>query len=177
LRRLNEALPEEVPDWFYMWNVKEAVAHRALAARSPGGRLVLPTGRDAWAKEQAEILIATLRNSQYDLIGDLDQLRPPPVTEPSASPADQSAEQILAAAVDAAAALVVNHYHKAHPVARPQRSQGGQGGLVGRVEATVASSPRLKRTVRELSSRSTAVRRLRMVAWQALERTRVRRRS
>ena len=33
LRRLNQALPDEVPDWFYMWNVKEAVAHRALAAR------------------------------------------------------------------------------------------------------------------------------------------------
>ena len=28
LRRLNLALPREVPDWFYMWKVKEAVAHR-----------------------------------------------------------------------------------------------------------------------------------------------------
>src|SRR5215469_8090277 len=33
LRRLNQALPDEVPDWFYMWNVKEAVAHQALADR------------------------------------------------------------------------------------------------------------------------------------------------
>ena len=177
LRRLNQALPEEVPDWFYMWNVKEAIAHRALAARPRGGRLVLPAGRDAWAKEQAEILVAALRDSKYDLIGDLDELRPPPVTEPGGSPADQPAEQILAAAVDAAAALVVHHYHKAHAAARPQRSQGGQRGLVGRVESTVASSPRLKRTVRELSSRSTAARRLRIVAWRVLERSRAWRRS
>ena len=44
-------LPEEVPDWFYMWNVKEAVAHRALAARPREGRLVLPAEREEWAKE------------------------------------------------------------------------------------------------------------------------------
>ena len=37
LRRLNQALPgpDAVPDWFYMWNVKETVAHRALAGRPP----------------------------------------------------------------------------------------------------------------------------------------------
>ena len=45
-------------------------------------------------------------------------------------------------------------------------------GLAGRIESAVASSPRLKRTVRQLSSRYPAVRRLRIVAWRALERTR-----
>jgi hypothetical protein len=176
LRRLNQALPAEIPDWFYMWNVKEAVAHRALAARPSDGRLVLPADRDTWAKEQAEILIAGLRDSGYDLIGDLDELRPQPVTAPPASPADQPAEQMLGAAVDAAAALVVNQYRREYPAARPQPSPGGQRGLVGRVESTVASSPRLKRTVRELSSRHPAVRRLRILAWRALERSRARRR-
>jgi hypothetical protein len=176
LRRLNQVLPADVPDWFYMWNVKEAVAHRTLAARPRGGRLVLPTGRDAWAKEQAEILVAALRDSTYDLVGDLDELLPPPVTEPSASPADESVEQILDAAVHAAAALVVNQYRKAYPAARPQSGQGGQRGLADRVESTMASSPRLKRTVRQLSSRYPAVRSLRILAWRALERSRARRR-
>jgi hypothetical protein len=76
--------------------------------------------------------------------------------------------------VTAAAALVVNQYRKAYPAARPQPGPGGPGGLAGRVEATVASSPRLKRTVRELSSRSSAVRRLRILAWRMLERGRAR---
>ena len=62
----------------------------------------------------------------------------------------------------AASALVVSQYRKAFPAARPQPGPGGPRGLVGRVESTVASSPRLKRTVRELSSRSPAVRRLRI---------------
>ena len=174
LRRLNQALPDEVPDWFYMWNVKEAVAHQALADRPRGGRLVLPTGRDAWAKGRAEELIAALGDSGYDLIGDLDELRPPPVTGPYAGPADQPAERVLDAAVTAAAALVVNQYRKAYPAAKPQPGPGRPPGLVGRVEATVASSPRLKRTVRDLSSRFPAVRRLRIAAWRSLERRRAR---
>jgi len=175
LRRLNQVLPRDVPDWFYMWNVKEAVAHQALAARPRSGRLVLPTSRDAWAKEQAEVLVTALRDSKYDLVGDLDELRPPPVTEPSDHPADQDVGQILDAAVNAAAALVVNQFRKAHPAARPQGA-GGQRGLADRVESTVASSPRLKRAVRQLSSRYPAVRSLRILAWRALERSRARRR-
>jgi hypothetical protein len=172
LRRLNEVLPDEVPDWFYMWNVKEAVAHQALAARPRRGRLVLPGDREAWAKEQAQVLISALKESDYDVVGSVDELWPQPAAEPAAGLADQPAEQVLDAAVQAASALVVNQYRKAYPAARPQPGHDGQRGLVGRVESTVASSPRLKRTVRELSSRYSAVRRLRIVAWRAMERRR-----
>jgi hypothetical protein len=172
LRRLNEALPDEVPDWFYMWNVKEAVAHRALASRPRSGRLVLPAGREDWAAKQGESLISALGDSAYDVVGALGELLPPPVSDPAASPADQPAELVLDAAVRAAAALVVNQYHKDFPAAKPQPSQDSRRGLVGRVESTVASSPRLKRTVRDLSSRFPVVRRLRIVAWRWLERGR-----
>jgi hypothetical protein len=173
LRRLNEALPEEVPDWFYMWNVKEGVAHRALAARPREGRLVIPAGREEWARKQADVLVQALSESDYDVVGDLDELRPLPVTEPAGSAADPPAELVLDAAVNAAAAMVVNQYHRAHPAAKPQPSPDRQRGLVARVESTVASSPRLKRTVRELSSRFPVVRRIRIVAWRRLERRRV----
>jgi hypothetical protein len=173
LRRLNEVLPEEVPDWFYMWNVKEGVAHRALAARPREGRLVIPAEREEWAGKQADVLIAALSESAYHVVGNLDELRPLPVTESAASPAEQPAELVLDAAVHAASAMVVNQYHRAHPAARPQPSPDRQRGLVARVESTVASSPRLKRTVRELSSRFPVVRRIRIVAWRRLERRRV----
>ena len=173
LRRLNEVLPEEVPDWFYMWNVKEGVAHRALAARPREGRLVIPAEREEWAAKQADVLVEALSASDYDVVGNLEELRPLPVTGPAASPADQPAELVLDAAVHAAAAMVVNQYHRAHPAAKPQPSPDRQRGLVARVESTVASSPRLKRTVRELSSRFPVVRRIRIVAWRRLERRRV----
>jgi len=172
LRRLNEELPSEVPDWFYMWNVKETLAHQTLAARPAGARLVLPDDRTAWAKEHAETLIAGLRESGYDLLGELDELQPQPPAEPATNPADQPAEQVLDAAVEAAAALVVHQYRKAYPAAKPQ---AGRSGLADRLESTVAASPRLKRTVRELSSRHSAVRRLRIMIWRILERSRARR--
>jgi hypothetical protein len=182
LRRLNQALPAEVPDWFYMWNVKEAVAHQALAARPRQGKLTLPGSRQAWAQEQAKILVAGLGESGYDIIGSLDELTPPAPASgspagPASSPAGQPAEQVLDAAVDAASALVLNQYRIQYPAARPQRGHGGQRGLAERVESTVASSPRLKRMVRDLSSRYPAVRRLRILAWMALERTRAVRRG
>jgi hypothetical protein len=103
-------------------------------------------------------------------VGDLDELLPRPAGEPGASPAQQSPQDVLDAAVQAASALVVNQYRHEFPPARPQ---GGRG-LAGRVESAVAASPYLKRTVRELSSRYAAVRRLRILAWRALERSRAR---
>lgn len=174
LRQLNQALPDEVPDWFYMWNVKETLAHRTLAARPRGERLALPAGRQAWARAAADSVALALSDSKYDVIGDIDDLLPAPAGGPSASPASQPAAAMLDAAVDAASALVVQQYRKAYPAARPQRGLAPQRGLVRRVESSVASSPRVKRTVRELSSRFPAVRQARVLLWRALERRRVR---
>jgi hypothetical protein len=172
LRRLNMALPAEVPDWYYMWNVKEAVAHKLESPQAQAERLVLPAQRAAWAEEQGEALAAGLGETKYDLVGDLTELLPRPSGNPATSPSDQPADRVLAAAVQAAVAMVVNQYHQAFPAAKPQT--GRARGLVGRVESVVAASPRLKRTVREMSSRYPAVRRLRILIWQALERSRAR---
>ena len=174
LRRLNSELPDDVPDWFYMWNVKEALAHKALAARPAGQRLTLPADRAPWAAKHAEALITGLRDRSYDIIGDLDELLPAEPKGPDVRPDEQPAGAVLDAAVHAAATLVVNQYRKAYPAAKPQPGNGGIGSLADRVESAVASSPRLKRTLRELSSRHSSVRRLRILAWQVLERSRAR---
>jgi hypothetical protein len=174
LRQLNEAMPAEVPDWFYMWNVKETLAHRALAARPRSTRLVLPAGRQAWARGSARAVAAALGESRYDVLGDLDDLLPAPLTEAPASPSDQPPEAVLDVAVAAAAALVLYQYRKAYPAARPERGPGGPRGLVRRMESSVTSSDRVKRTVRELSSRFPAVRQGRVLLWQAVERRRAR---
>jgi hypothetical protein len=174
MRRLNEEIPDEVPDWFYMWNVKETVAHRALAAREPGERLVLPADREPWAKEQAEALASALSSSGYHIVGDLAELIPRPTADWPLQAANQPAEEVLDAAVTGAAALVVHHYRRAFPAARSQRDPAAPLGLVGRVESKVASSVPIKRAVRELSSRSRLVRRLRVAVWHIMERRRPR---
>jgi hypothetical protein len=177
LRRLNMALSPEIPDWFYMWNVKETLAHQTLAARPRTARLVLPGDRAAWAADQAETLIAALKDSRYDIIGDLDELRPGPAGSPAVRPDDSPASEMLDAATEAAAAAVLHHYRKLYPAVRPQQAPTTARSLVHRVESKVAGSDRFKRTVRELSSRHPAVRQLRLRVWQATERRRVRRNS
>ena len=42
LRRMNEALPGELPDWFYTRNIKRILAHDVLRARPRQARLALP---------------------------------------------------------------------------------------------------------------------------------------
>src|SRR5262249_61936321 len=115
---------------------------------------------------------SALSGSGYDIVGDLAELIPRPASQSSLQPASQPADAVLDAAVDAAAALVVNHYRRQHPAARPQRDASAHRGLASRVEATVRPSAWLKRTVRELSSRSRTVRPLRVTAWRAMERRR-----
>jgi hypothetical protein len=176
LRHLNEALPEEVPGWYYMQAVKETVAHRALATRPRQGRLALPAERDGWAAGQAELLISGLSAPGYDIAGDLDELRPQPVTGPRPSPSSESAEQVLDAAVAACSALVVAQFRRAHG-GRADAAAARPRGIVSRVESTVAGSPKVKNTVRELSRRYPAMRRLRILAWREMERRRARARG
>src|SRR5260370_942269 len=102
---------------------------------------MLPADREAWAKDQAEVLIAGLQDSGYDLVGDLNELRPRQPPGPGASPAGQPAEQMLDAAVQAAAALVVNQYRKEYP-AKPRtgggKSRAGAGAVRGRARSAGA---------------------------------------
>ncbi|MGH3277259.1 MAG: hypothetical protein ACRDNZ_23380 [Streptosporangiaceae bacterium] len=177
LRQLNMALSPEIPDWFYMWNVKEPLAHQALAARPRGQRLVLPGDRSAWTASQAEILIAGLRESRCDVIGDLDELRPRPASAPAVRPDEAPASELLSAAVAATAAAVLNHYQARYPAVRPQQAPSTPLRLVSRVESKSRAVDLVKRAVRDLSGRYPAVRQLRVRVWQATERRRVRRNS
>jgi hypothetical protein len=171
LRRMNEALSADVPDWYYMWRVKEGVAHEALAARPTGARLRLPADRLGWAQEHAAGVITGLSDSGYDLVGDLEELRPLAESVSSGRPADQPAELVLDAAVQAAAALVLNEYWEEFPAAAPpDPNLITRSIFADRLAFRIAASPWLKRTVRNVTSRSALVRRLRVLVWRVLER-------
>lgn len=170
LRRVNQALPREVPHWFYAPHVKERLAHEVLAARpNSGGRLQLPTERQEWATERSERVIEELRASGYDLVGDLDELRPTPPSEPGLDPRDVPAEDVLDAAVASLVALLCAEYDRAR--ARP----GLRDGLVAWGRDAVRSSSRVKRTVRQLTGSHGSVRRARILVWRWSERVRSRR--
>ena len=182
LRRMNEALPEELPDWFYTRNIKRILAHDVLRGRPPQPRLALPAGCEAWARGQAEYLVGGLRDSKYHIAGELGELLPRPVTghhaaeEPagvSRRPATApTAEQLLEVAVHAAAALAGRHFQERYPPAAPRPDLGPPQQLARRLQWRLLNGPRIRRLLRKASHRP-AVRRLRVVIWCVLTRPNV----
>ena len=167
LRRLNETLPEEMPYWFYTRNVKRILAHDVLAVRARQARLTVPASREAWVKDQSEILVAGLRDSKFHIVGDLGELLPQPAAGPYRGPADLPADQVLDAAVAATAALTDQRYRDRYPAPQARTKRGGPRQMVVRLEWTVLNGPRAKRMLRK-RSRVPAVRRLRVLIWRVL---------
>ena len=167
LRRLNEALPEEMPYWFYTRNVKRILAHNVLAARARQARLTIPASREAWVKEQSEILVAGLRDSKFHIVGDLGELLPQPAAGPYRGPADLPADQVLDAAVAATAALTDQRYRDRYPAPPPRTRRGTLRQTVVRLEWATLNGRRVRRVLRK-RSRLPAVRRLRVLIWRLL---------
>ncbi|NPC95900.1 hypothetical protein [Nocardioides sp. zg-DK7169] len=102
LRRVNAELGDRVPlPGPYPQLAKNVLAHRLLAGR-PGTRLVLDAEADAFARQRSVEIVADLRTLGYDVVGDLDELVPPPAEAPSSGPtpsdADLAAEGVAAIA-------------------------------------------------------------------------------
>lgn len=87
LRQLNPALRKRL-DWTaYEREVKSGLAER-LAARPGSIRLSLPVERREWAAERADQIVAGIEKAGYDVVGDLDELRPVFDDRPVVMPGD-----------------------------------------------------------------------------------------
>jgi len=181
LRRLNEALPDQMPRWFYTWNIKRILASDVLSAGPSQARLALPPAYQAWARQQSEILVAGLRESKYHIVGDLGDLLPPPATERYVPPASLPAEQLLDVAVRATAALADRQYRGdiitsssdltvgMHPDGRQPGKRGDPRRAVSRLGLAILKRSQIKRTI-YLASGRPAVRNLRVLVWSILTR-------
>jgi hypothetical protein len=123
LRRMNPWLRERL-DWpTYERQVKVALATR-LAARDGSARLTLPADHRGWASDRAEQVISGLRKGGYDVVGDLDELRPVFDDRPVVMPAEIPTEDLLGIAAECVGDLI------AQPLGRR-----------GRGRAVAASAP------------------------------------
>jgi hypothetical protein len=166
LRQFNEALPDELPGWFYTHQLRRVITQNALRTRLPQTRLALPPGPDAWAREQSEILIAGLRDGKYHIVGDLDELTPQPVTGEYIPLSGLTAE-VLDAAVHAAAALANRRYREQYPAKRARaRRRGLRQRLLG-LGWAMLHGPWARRILSRASHHAT-VRRLRVEIWRIL---------
>ena len=167
LRRMNEALPPDMPSWYYTRSIKQLLALNELRVRPHQSRLMLPPDHEAWAREQAEIVVAGLRESEYHIVGDLADLLPQPATGRYTAPGDLSAEQLLDVAVHAAAALAEYAYREGYPVKGRRELPRNPRQLLSKLEWAVLNGPWAKRILRNASDHA-AVRRLRVAIWRLL---------
>jgi hypothetical protein len=174
LRRVNQALPAGIPDWFYAREIKQILAHGVFSAAPNRIRVALPPGREAWAADQAEILIAGLQDAKYDIVGDLAELRPTAGTGTAAGPgtaggsAGGPAGPHLDAAVQAVVALAGSYYQVCYPEPEP-RPRRSPRQRASDVKWAVLNGPRVRKVLRRTSHRA-AVRRLRVIIWCVLMR-------
>jgi len=176
LRRLNVTLGKDgVGHFFYAVNVKERLAHDYLAGRPAALRPLMTDTVQRWAHERCESVVAVLRDSGYDLVGDFADLLPR--EEPTGTRAVRRVgtkqvptEQILDAAIGSLATVLRNQYDPPPPT--PQESR-----LVDLGPARLTASPRMTRALRKLSTRHPVFGRLRVWAWRITERSRARRRA
>src|SRR5262249_34774185 len=167
LRRVNEALPDSMPGWFYTQNIKRILAQNVLRARTPQQRLALPRAEQAWAAEQSEILVTALRDSKYDIVGDLRDLLSLPAKGRYVAPARLPAGQLLNAAVYATAALADHEDRTRHPVTPQARQPRSLRQKASQLEWTVLNGSWTRRVLRN-ASHLAPVRRLRVLIWCTL---------
>lgn len=176
LRRMNQELPADVPDWFYIREIKQIVAQGVLSGqpqRSP--RLSLTPAERSWAAQRAERVITGLREAGYHIVGDLAELRPP--TRPSEAdgsanaaadrPANAAGALQLEAAVRAAAALGARCYQLRYQPDRQPRGPRTARQLASDIKWVTLNGRRVRKVLR-YASRHAVVRRVRVAIWAIL---------
>jgi hypothetical protein len=145
LRRVNAEVADDLSRSEYKRWVKRFVARRVLEPRPGQRRLALPEDELGWLRPCAEEVVAFLRGSGYDVVGDLAEVLPAPTAGSGVAPDDTTPEEVLDAAVDVVAALL-RHVAGADGRAAGAGRRGGRrsgraaGALRGRRRAGAAAS-------------------------------------
>ncbi len=128
LRRTNERLSRssiDGPDWLH-WT---RWLGRQLETREQMSRFTLPESEIGWLSERADDIIDRLRSADYDVVGDLDDLRPRLAPAQTAPDPDQYTDtEVLDVAVDVVRRLVLE-------LAAQESTDGAPGTVTGAGES------------------------------------------
>ncbi|MPY77414.1 MAG: hypothetical protein GEV04_02760 [Actinophytocola sp.] len=108
LRRLNDKIIDEMDGPSYHNMIKHYLAVDVLAARSHAVPLHLPVDDREWVSQQAKEIVQELREAEYDVVGDLEELIPAWDAEQAAPrhPDSASDAEMLDASLDALAGVL-----------------------------------------------------------------------
>ena len=143
LRRINRAAVRDLPPVYYRRLVRELLVHRTLSERAETPRLSLPPTEYPWVAELTESWIAELAEREYDVVGDLADLRgAPPADERWPDPDRPSQRQVADAAVESIRALLLAAVQREAEIERlhEQLDQAGR-------DLIRARTPRVLRTM------------------------------
>ena len=104
LRRVNDAVPRDRRSLAYSRHVKGSFVPTALVGSAPRDSFALPDNHVAWIEEAGATVVAALRSSSYDVVGDLDDLLPVLAAD-GRTPDQVSEAELLAAATTVLARL------------------------------------------------------------------------
>jgi hypothetical protein len=107
LRRLNGALDGRLSLAAYKRWVKRFVSYDVLERRSDQRRFALPESELTWLRPRAEQIVAFLDRAGYDVVGDLRDVLPVPGRAEVPPPDAVEQAEVLDAAVDVLAELLV----------------------------------------------------------------------
>jgi hypothetical protein len=102
LRRVNDAVPRERRSAAYSRHVKGSFVPGALVGSAPRDSFAVPDHHVHWVEESAAAVVAALRASPYDVVGDLDDLLP------SLAADGRTPDQVAEAELLAAATVVLS---------------------------------------------------------------------
>ena len=105
LRRVNTHIPRERRTVDLTRLTRGDFTRGLLADSAPREPFVLPAAHVGWVRERSEAVVATLRERSYDVVGDLDDLRPTD-PGPGRTPDEVSDAEVLAAATTVVARMV-----------------------------------------------------------------------
>jgi len=168
LRRVNQLLMADVPDWFYTRNVKSVLAQGVLRGQPGERHPALPPEVLAWAADEAALISGSLRDCGVHVTGDVAELL---ACRDTAGPSQQAAEQaeMVDAAVASAVVLAGQLYRHMYPPRLPRQSFGGLRRALSEFEWRVLHGRLVQRGLRRASHLRT-VQRLRVAIWRVLMR-------
>jgi hypothetical protein len=107
LRRLNAGLGGRLNERQYLF-VMTRVLKPTLLARKGGSPIALPAAERGWVLQRSEQLVEFLRAGGYDVVGDLEELRPAPSGD-GETPHEAPDRELVEAAVQALTATVEDY--------------------------------------------------------------------
>jgi hypothetical protein len=100
LHRINEASRDRLPWPVYHHSIKHFAVSQVLAVRPDITKMALPESEFGWVREETGRVVETIESLGVDVVGDLADLTPQPVTDATPDPTAVSERQELEAAVD-----------------------------------------------------------------------------